>query len=74
MFEMIGFHAAELYLIYRYMHCFFDRERTPVWKSAAVSVVYLAVVCLMDTLTCKYIVQIVLIDLLAQRYHGKQGK
>lgn len=74
MFEMIGFHAAQLYLIFRYLHCFFGRKQATIRRSAAMSVVYLAIVCLMDTLSCQYIVQIVLIDLLAQLYHGKQGK
>lgn len=71
---MIGFHAAQLYLIFRYLHCFFGRKQATIRRSAAMSVVYLAIVCLMDTLSCQYIVQIVLIDLLAQLYHGKQGK
>ncbi|MDE6363826.1 MAG: GHKL domain-containing protein [Lachnospiraceae bacterium] len=74
MFEMIGFHVAELFLIYRYMHCFFDREQTPILRNLAVYAVYLAVVCLMDTLPYQYIADIILMDLLAQLYHGKQGK
>ena len=74
MFEMIGFQVAKLYLIYRYMHCFFEKKQMPRRRTLAAYGVYLAVVCCMDTLPFPYLLNIVLLYQLAQRYHGKQGK
>ena len=74
MFEMIGFQVAKLYLIYRYMHCFFEKKQMPRRRTLAAYGVYLAVVCCMDTLPFPYLLNIVLLYLLAQCYHGRKGK
>ena len=74
MFEMIGFQVAKLYLIYRYMHCFFEKKQTPRLRTLAAYGVYLAAACFIDTLPFPYLLNIVLLYLLAQCYHGRKGK
>lgn len=96
---MIVYHMAVLYLIYRYMHCFYAHGQpgppcsiahehrakntymahgcSGRWELAAY-VLYFTVVCLADMLPIgmlnKFIANTFFLYLLAQTYHGKQGK
>lgn len=76
--EMKVFHIAVLYIIFRYMRCFFDTVRVKKGRDLGVYVLYLAALCLIDALpvgmTAKFITDTFLLYLLAQIYHGKQGK
>jgi len=60
------------------MHCFFDTVRTKRGRDLAIYMLYLAAVCLADELSAvmviRFLIDILLLYLLAQLYHGKQGK
>lgn len=60
------------------MHCFFDTVRTGKVRELAAYVLYLAVICLVDVLPAAMLVRFMIdtffLYLLAQIYHGKQGK
>lgn len=75
---MIVFHIAVLYVIFRYMHCFFDTTRAKKGSEPAAYVLYLAMVCLVDVLPAampvRFAADMFFLYLLAQVYHGKQGK
>lgn len=75
---MIVFHIAVLYIIFRYMHSFFDMVRVKKERELEAYVLYLAAVCLVDVLPAalpvKYVINTLFLYLLAQLYHGKQGK
>lgn len=75
---MVVFHIAVLYIIFRYMHCFFDTVRAGKGRELAAYVLYLAVICLVDMLPAamlvRYVMNTFFLYLLAQVYHGKQGK
>jgi len=78
---MVGmgiYHIALLYIIFRYMHCFFDTVRVKKGVEPASYVLYLAVVWLSGTLPVpilvRFIISTIFLYLLAQVYHGKQGK
>lgn len=78
MLEMIVFHTAVLYIILRYMQCFFDTVRVKKGRDLEAYVLYLAAVCLVDmvpaAMPLKYIIDTFFLYLLVQIYHGKQGK
>lgn len=78
MVGIIIFHVAVLYIIFRYMHCFFDTVRAKKGSEPIAYVLYLVVVCLVDGLSAavlvKFLINTVFLYLLAQVYHGKQGK
>lgn len=74
MFEMIVFHVAVMYIIYRFMYCFFDRAQASILRDLTAYMLYLTAVCLLERLPGQYITNIILLYLLAQLYHGKQGK
>lgn len=78
MVGMVVFYIAVLYIIYRYMHCFFDIVRAKKGGELAAYALYLAVVCLVDALPAAILVRFVMntfcLYLLAQVYHGRQGK
>ena len=78
MLEMIVFHTAVLYIILRYMQCFFDTVRVKKGRDLEAYVLYLAAVCLVDmvpaAMPLKYITDTFFLYLLVQIYHGKQGK
>lgn len=75
---MIVFHTAVLYIILRYMQCFFDTVRVKKGRDLEAYVLYLAAVCLVDmvpaAMPLKYIIDTFFLYLLVQIYHGKQGK
>ena len=78
---MVGmgiYHIALLYIIFRFMHCFFDTVRVKKGVEPASYVLYLAVVWLSGTLPVpilvRFIISTIFLYLLAQVYHGKQGK
>lgn len=75
---MIVFHTAVLYIILRYMQCFFDTVRVKKGRDLEAYVLYLAAVCLVDmvpaAMPLKYITDTFFLYLLVQIYHGKQGK
>lgn len=72
------FHIAELYIVFRYMHCFFDTVRAGNRREPAAYVLYLAAISLADALTgamlARFVAEAFFLYLLAQIYHGKQGK
>lgn len=76
--DMIVFRMAVLYIIFRYMHCFFDTVRVKTGRETEAYMLYLAAVCLADLLPAampvKYIMNTLFLYLLAQLYHGRQGK
>ncbi|MDE7415395.1 MAG: GHKL domain-containing protein [Lachnospiraceae bacterium] len=75
---MIVFHIAVLYIIFRYMNCFFDAVRVKKSRDLEAYALYLAAVCLVDMLPAampvKFVTDTLFLYLLAQLYHGKQGK
>ena len=60
------------------MHSFFDMVRVKKERELEAYVLYLAAVCLVDVLPAalpvKYVINTLFLYLLAQLYHGKQGK
>ena len=76
--ESIVFHIAALYIVFRYMHCFFDVMRAKKGTGLAAYVLYLCAVCLVEMLPmpglAAFAADVFLLYLLAQIYHGKQGK
>lgn len=76
--SMLVFHIAAIYIIYRYLHCFFDTVRVKKGGVTAEYLIYLAVVCVVDGLSMtrmtRFLTDTLLLFLLAQMYHGKQGK
>ncbi len=77
-FHIAVFHIAALYIVFRYMHCFFDVMRAKKGTGLAAYVLYLCVVCLVEMLPmpglAAFAADVFLLYLLAQIYHGKQGK
>ena len=76
--KMVVYHIAVLYIIFRYMHCFFDTVRVKKGRDLEAYVLYLAAVCLVNALPAampvKFITETLVLYLLTQLYHGKQGK
>lgn len=76
--EMIVFRIAVVYIIFRYIHSIFDTMRLKKGGDVAAYVGYLAAICLIDMLPAamlvKFVMNIILLYLLTQIYHGKQGK
>lgn len=83
--EMVIFHSAVLYIILRYMRSFFHTVRVKKGRDLEAYVLYLAAVCLIEALSAamqtlpavmpvKFITETLFLYLLAQIYHGKQGK
>ncbi len=77
-FHIAVFHIAALYIVFRYMHCFFDAMRAKKGAGLAAYVLYLCAVCLVEMLPmprlAAFAADAFLLYLLAQIYHGKQGK
>ncbi|MDE6220864.1 MAG: ATP-binding protein [Lachnospiraceae bacterium] len=76
--EMVVFHIAVLYIIFRYIHSFFDTVQVKKGRNLLAYFFYLIAVCLTDMLPAakpaKFLADTVLLYLLIQLYHGKQGK
>lgn len=75
---MVLLNIAVLYIIYRYMHCFFDTAQVKKIKELTAYGLYFIMGCLTDQITgmlvIRFVVRVVLLILLVQIYTGKQGK
>lgn len=76
--RMLVYHIGVIYIIWRYLHCFFDTVRVKRRGVTAAYGIYLTAACIFDGLQparlTRFLIDTALLYLLAQMYHGKQGK
>lgn len=75
---MVLLFIAILYVIYRYMHCFFDTTNVKRFVELAAYIVYFAAVYLVRSwygnAGMNLVINVILVFMLTQIYPGKQGK
>ena len=75
---MLFFHIASLYIVYRYMHCFFENTRANRTRELVSYGLYFVAEYLVDRMIDLPVINvttsILFLYLLAQIYPGKQGK